>query len=123
MPNIEAKLYAASGNISVFSSGVVLQHRASPNATIEDRVRVLESNIDSMEHITSELREQITQINREKNEDILSEQQKREGEIAGIEIKLEVAETAGEYFSLIGLVWLFIGLIMSTASVELSRLF
>ena len=123
LPKIEGKLNTASGNISSFISGVVLQHRARPNATIEERVRVLESNRDNLEHITSELREQITQINRERNEYLLSERQKRERDITGLEIKLEVAETAGKYYSLIGLVWLLIGLIMSTASVEICRLF
>jgi hypothetical protein len=123
IPKIASTANVANDGQVAFTSGLVLQHRASPNATIEERVRVLESNRDHLEHQITEFSQQITQINKDINKDLSSERQKRERNILELEIKLETTETAGEYLSLIGLVWLFIGLVMSTASVELSHLF
>jgi hypothetical protein len=103
---ITATLNVASTSMRAYISGITLPHRAGPNATIEERLSALESIFASIEHQTTEHEQQISQLN-----------------ILELEIKLETIETAGEYLSLIGLVWLFIGLVMSTASVELSHLF
>jgi hypothetical protein len=120
---ITATLNVASTSMRAYISGITLPHRAGPNATIEERLSALESIFASIEHQTTEHEQQISQLNKAVNEGLSSERQKRERNILELEIKLETIETAGEYLSLIGLVWLFIGLVMSTASVELSHLF
>jgi hypothetical protein len=123
MPKAATTLQTHIGAFMMGSTGTILLQKPSPNATIEERVFILETNRDSFEQKISELNKQYTQINSRVTDDILTGGLKREREIVELEGKLEATETGGEYLSLIGLFWLFIGLIMSAASVEISQLF
>jgi hypothetical protein len=105
------------------TSRVVLRQHAGPNATIEDRVRVLESNYDSLDSRTQLAQEQIDQANHERREALAAERQERERQVDALTRKLVLTETGGLDLSLMGLLWLILGLVLSTASQELSRLF
>jgi predicted RNase H-like nuclease (RuvC/YqgF family) len=116
-------LTVQSAKHALTASLVRPKHRAGLNATVEDRIRVLESSIDTLELRVDNLQQQIDQVNREGNQGLVTERDIRERDIAELKESLETVETGGVFLSLIGLLWLSIGLIMSTASVEISRLF
>jgi len=122
LPKATAHLTAELGELTL-TGRATLSHKAGPNATLEDRVRVLESNLDILGHRADELQQQIDRVNQERNQDLRTERQIRGREIVELGRVLEIAETSGVYLSLMGLLWLAIGLIMSTASIEFSRLF
>jgi len=123
LPKRTANLNVELGGYVLTAGGVTMTHRAGPNATLEDRVRVLESNVDRLEHLSTELQLQVNQENRERGQELLSERQSRVRELEGVRSFLETTQTSGVYLSLIGLVWVFVGLIMSTASIEIAQLF
>jgi hypothetical protein len=123
LPKRSITLNVELGKILLTGTGATLSLGASPDATIDDRVRILESRMQSVEKQASDLLQQITQVKKEKAEELLAERQNRERDVAALESKIETIETSGIYISVIGLVWLLIGLIMSTASVEISHLF
>jgi len=122
LPKRTVRLVGQAGEMS-FAGRVIARHQAGPNATIEDRVRVLESNLQLIDHRMDELQQQIDQANRQTNQALAAERQTREHDIDHLRKKLEITETGGLYVSLMGLVWLIVGLMMSTASLELSNLF
>jgi hypothetical protein len=75
------------------------------------------------------LHERITQNEREIDQQLSgisgllkSERQSREGDDQSIRAKLETTATGGIHISAIGTVWLFVGVILSTAAVEISCL-
>jgi hypothetical protein len=122
-PKTTMHLTVQSAKHALTASLVRPKHRAGLNATVEDRIRVLESSIDTLELRVDNLQQQIDQVNREGNQGLVTERDIRERDIAELKESLETVETGGVFLSLIGLLWLSIGLIMSTASVEISRLF
>jgi hypothetical protein len=122
LQKIHAHVIAQTGGLNM-SGRVTLKHLPGTNATLEDRVRVLESNLDGIDRRTIELQQLIDQEKHNRNESLASERQRREHEIDDVRTKLEATETGGLNISLMGLVWLCVGLILSTASLELSRLF
>ncbi len=105
------------------SGSVTLKQIAGPNATLEDRIRVLESNLDVIDLRSIKLQEQVEQENQNRKEALVAERNTRTQEIDIVRTRLEATETGGLNISLMGLIWLAAGLIMSTASLELSRLF
>jgi len=113
---------AGLGEMKLSGSGTS-RHLAGPNATLEDRVRVLESNFETVDLRTIRLQEQIEQENQKRKEALDAERSTRTQEIDIVRKKLEATETGGLNISLMGLIWLATGLIMSTASLELSQLF
>ena len=114
-----------SGDTGVMSVAgrAILRHQASDNATIEERIRVLESNLQPLDNRLNDFQHQIDETNRQAKEGLATEQQKREDDINALREKLTTTETGGLSVSLMGLVWLIVGVIMSTASPELKILF
>ncbi len=92
------------------------------NAGTDDQIRVLESNVEGIRNYTADLQRQIDQSNRQTKDALTVEKQSREHQIDELAKRLETTETGGLYIALVGVLWVAIGLIMSTASVELSRL-
>jgi hypothetical protein len=111
-----------TGTIRLTGSGVALRHRAAPGATLETRVHVLESNIDSLERRLEATEGHLGEAAKTAAEGLLEEGQVRQGQVDAIREKLEATETGGLAISLMGLIWLVVGLILATASQELARL-
>lgn len=92
------------------------------NPTIETRVETLEKNVIS-------IHERISQTQKEMDEDfqkaadaLKREEQSRQTEDSAIQEKLEATGTGGVHISVIGASWLFVGVILSTAAIELAEL-
>ena len=120
-PAIAAKLGINLGSLSM-SGRASVRHLAGPNAGIEDRVRVLESNVEALERRADGLQDQIDRANRERAEALLAERESREKTVHGLAAMLEASETGALDVSLMGLIWLISGLVITTASPELGRL-
>ncbi|MGH8538597.1 MAG: hypothetical protein ACREXM_19680 [Gammaproteobacteria bacterium] len=95
-------------------------HGPGPNPTIQTRLDALEKNVIA-------IHERITQTQAEMDEgfyksaDALKrEEQSRLAEDTAIREKLEATGTGGVHISAIGASWLFVGVILSTASVEIA---
>jgi hypothetical protein len=122
MQRVEIHMVAHTGNISL-SGRATMKHMAAPDASLEDRIRILESNLDGIDRRIIDLQQNIEHESRQRTESLTTERQTREHEITEVRTKLEATETGGLHISLMGLIWLCVGLIMSTASLELSHLF
>jgi hypothetical protein len=90
--------------------------------TIESRVEALEKNVVA-------IHDRITQTQKEMDEEfhksaqaLKREEQLRQEEDKAIREKLEATGTGGVHISAIGASWLFVGVILSSASVELAKI-
>jgi len=92
------------------------------NPTIESRLEALEKNVTSIhEHISQTQKEMDEEF--QKTADALKrEEQSRQAEDRAIREKLEATGTGGVHISAIGALWLFVGVILSTAATELAEL-
>jgi len=93
---------------------------ASPNASVEERISVLEKNIQYLNQRIDNTQKEMDQSFGAQSNALKMERQERSTEDQLISAKLEASETGGLHISAMGAVWLFIGITLSTASVELS---
>lgn len=93
---------------------------ASLNPTIEERVAVLERNIQNVNNRISAALTEIDQNSRAQASALEEERQQRSQQDQTLGTKLEATETGGLHISAMGALWLFIGVTLSTASAELS---
>lgn len=92
-----------------------------PNATLEQRVQRLRDDVDALEVKLNETRAKAMEGIRENAQAIQDEAAARMTEFAKLNGLLKTVHVGGIDVSLMGVVWLAIGLIMSTGSVELAR--
>ena len=95
-------------------------HGAPPNPTVNDR-------LDALEKIIGALHDRIGATQKEMDEEVSKlktavsdEARKREQEDQGNRKLVEMTATGGVHISAIGAVWLFVGVILSTAGVEIA---
>jgi len=106
---------------SVLVSGrLSVRHRAGPNANLEDRVRVLEGNVEGLENSRDELQGQLDQANQRLDRELAEERQDRGLQIKALGAQLETSQTGDLGVSLIGAIWLMMGLVLSTSSDEIA---
>lgn len=90
------------------------------NGTLEERVEALEKSLaltnEKIDNTKAHLNQEITKT----VEAIKQEEQTRAAEDLHIHKKLEATSTGGVHISLIGAIWLFVGVTLSTASPEIS---
>lgn len=92
-----------------------------PNPTLETRVDALEKNVSLIhERITSTEREMDEGFHKG-TEALKGEEQARQAEDNSIRGKLEATGTGGMHISAIGASWLFVGVILSTAGIEIAE--
>jgi len=97
-------------------------HGAGENPTIEARLEALEKNITSIhERITQAQNEMDAEFQKAANS-LRHEKQVRQSEDNEIRKKLEATGTGGVHISAIGAAWLFLGVILSTAAIEIDEL-
>ena len=113
---------AEAGHLNLVGYAATVTTTAA-NLTVEDRLGIIEKKLQTFDKRTEGLENKIEQSAREASEAIATERGAREKDVVELNKKLELTETSGIYISLMGLAWLVIGLVMSTASVELSHLF
>jgi hypothetical protein len=98
-------------------------HGPGPSPTTETRLDALEKNIAALhERISGTEREMDAEL-RKGAEALEGEANARSAEDKVIREKLEATGTGGVHISAIGALWLFVGVTLSTASVELASIF
>jgi hypothetical protein len=114
---------ASIGIVGVRARGDIW-HNADPHAA-----SVLEGRVDAAEKNLSRLRDRLNSLELETAKDLerqvdALEQEKREraNEDKNIRDKLETAQAGGSQISVVGVVWLVAGVIMSTIPGELACL-
>lgn len=95
--------------------------RLDPNSTIENRIDALEQNISLIHERISSVEKEIDEEFRKTAEALKNEEQARQAKDNVIHAKLEATGTGGVHISAIGAAWLFIGVVLSTAGVEIAE--
>ena len=90
--------------------------------TLESRVDALERNIDLVHERISNIQKEVDEEFRKASRALKSEEQQRQLEDDAIRDKLEATGTGGVHISAIGAAWLLVGVILSTAAVEIAAL-
>lgn len=92
-----------------------------PNPTIEARIEALEKNISLIHERISGTEKEMDEEFRKTVEALKNEEQQRHAEDNSIREKLEATGTGGVHISAIGASWLFVGVVLSTAAVEIAE--
>jgi hypothetical protein len=117
---------AASGIASAVAFGkarVHVIHGPGLSPTIETRVDALEKNVAAIHDRISQTQKEVDEEFQKSADALKREEQSRQAEDKAIREKLEATGTGGVHISAIGASWLFVGLILSTGSVEIAALF
>jgi len=94
--------------------------RFDASASIDDRIANIEKGIEILQERIKNTEQQIDREKRALEDAIKMEKRSREGADSELLKKLEVASTGGIYISAIGALWLFVGVVLSSASPEIS---
>ena len=110
-------LSASHGSARIYGT-----HTSEANASIELRLDALEKNVTSIHERISLAQKEHDDAIQKSRVALKCEETARREEDSAIRRKLEATGTGGVHISAIGASWLFIGVILSTASVELAAL-
>jgi hypothetical protein len=97
-------------------------HGPGPNPTTETRLDALEKNTSMLHERISGVASEMDAGLRKGADALKSEADARSAEDHAIREKLEATGTGGVHISAIGALWLFVGVILSSASVELAAI-
>ena len=92
-----------------------------PNATIDQRVASLESNVGHLNKRIDDVYTEFDSSIREQTAALDKERQDRMVEDSRIASKLETSGTGGLHISAVGALWLVVGVIFGTGSSEIAR--
>jgi hypothetical protein len=95
----------------------------SPTASLDERVIALEKNLNQTNALVQQMQKQREEDTRKQAAALDSERRARETEDEKNQRLLEEALAGGLHLETIGVVWLLIGIILSTLSTELALLF
>lgn len=93
-----------------------------PNPTIEARIESLERNIVLIHERISGTQKEMDEEFRKSTEALKNEEHARKAEDNQLHEKLEATGTGGMHISAIGASWLFVGVVLSTAAIEIAEL-
>lgn len=116
-------LAAGAGSLSAATCkarGYVTQG-LGPNPTIETRIDALEKNMALIHERISSNEKELDEEVRKAAEALKNEERARQTEDNAIHEKLEATGTGGVHISAIGASWLFVGVILSTAGIEIAE--
>jgi hypothetical protein len=123
-PLIRRPAYLQPDGISVSASlvGVRLTtvFTPNPNAPLEERLKHIEQGLETLQKRIDSAESQIDNASSIANDKVLVETRAREAADNEIMSTLEASSTGGVSISAIGALWLFVGVILSTASQELA---
>jgi hypothetical protein len=94
-----------------------------PEAPIEKRLAAVEANLLDVNRRLDEIKQWLHHESHKITSELHEEQILREREDEMTRRKLDLSQTGGLSISAMGLVWLLLGLILSTASTEIAKLF
>lgn len=92
-----------------------------PNPTVEARLEWLERNIVLIHERISGTEKEMDEEFRKATEALKNEEQARQSEDNTLHEKLEATGTGGVHISAIGASWLFVGVVLSTAGIEIAE--
>jgi hypothetical protein len=116
--------HSASISSFAFASSKVggyVTSSAGSNPTIETRLDALEKNIGLIHNRIGSTEKEMNEQFREVTMALKNEQVERQSEDLTILKKLEATGTGGVHISAIGAAWLFVGVILSTAGLEIAE--
>jgi hypothetical protein len=119
----DAFIYAGSGAMTI-SGGSATAHvwsNIDPAAPIEERVNALTRNVERMNERIIHIQKENDAELRKHTESLRQEQESRKEGDDQLNMRLEAAETGGLHISFIGVIWIFLGLILSTVSPEIAQ--
>jgi hypothetical protein len=93
-----------------------------PNPTVNTRLDALERNVSLIHERISGTQKEMDEEFRKTAEALKNEEQTRQAEDNANRAKLEATGTGGVHISAIGASWLFVGVVLSTAGVEIAEL-
>ncbi|RYZ17599.1 MAG: hypothetical protein EOP49_50520 [Sphingobacteriales bacterium] len=100
-----------------------LTSAVNPNATLDERVKILEANMESLTIRVSKDAENAEKLMRNLSVDLDEEKRLRISEHQQISERLKEAQTGGLGTALMGLIWLIVGSFLSTGAVEIAERF
>lgn len=110
-----ATLKLGGGTLSAF--GTV---SPSPTATLEERVALLERSLNQANEMIHQIQQKIEEETRKRDTALDAERRDREVGDEKNQQRLKEAVAEGLYIETTGVVWLFLGIILSTASNEIT---
>lgn len=117
-------VFAAGSGSLVLAGGKVRGYGTvgpGQNATIESRVDALEKNVKSIHERISATQNEMDEEFQKTANALKEETHARKREDEEIRKNLEATGTGGVHISAIGASWLFVGVLLSTAAVEISK--
>jgi len=121
---VERRIFAGTGHMKtggVTASGHGMA-RPPPNASIEQRVAALEANVQSVSNLVHATRNEFESEITAQKKALDEERRERNREDAGIRELIDQAVAGGLTLEAMGLVWLVVGLLLSTTSTEMAKL-
>lgn len=120
--NIVLAAGAASLSAATCKASVYDMRGPGPNPTIDTRLDALERNVSLIHERISGIEKEMDEEFRKTAEALKNEEQTRQAEDNAIRAKLEATGTGGVHISAIGASWLFVGVVLSSAGVEIAEL-
>ena len=116
-------LAASSGSLHITSGKVRASVTANPvNDSVEARLDALEKNLSHVNDRVTGVEREMDEGFRSASSEVKSEAVARHAEDEVLRQRLEAAGTGGIHISSIGALWLFVGVVLSTASPEIAQL-
>lgn len=115
-------LGAAIGvSVAIAAGSLKTRVPADPSASLKDRVKALEANLHHVDTDLADLQQRVSVEGRDREAADRQERAAREAADKALEQKMTQAATGSFTFSLFGVVWLAIGLVLSSTSVETAK--
>lgn len=92
-----------------------------PTAAIDERVDALTKNVERLYRLLIQAQTDIDKELRKHSDTLSHEQETRAKDDIHLRLRLEAAETGGLHVSLIGVLWLLLGVFLSTVSGEIAQ--
>ena len=120
--NVVVAVGGISSSASTVKGRAYGTHGLGANPTIEDRFEALEKNVNSIHERISQTQKEMDEEFQKAVDALKHEALSRQAEDRAIREKLEATGTGGVHISAIGASWLFVGVILSTAAIEIAAL-
>jgi hypothetical protein len=125
-PWLEKKrLISGTATIQAGSSSMTGRMKVSPapGAPLQDRVRILEEQVDRLQDLTWNLDDRAREDSKRLDSAIESERKNREAEDQQVRRLLEEVLAGGLRIEWMGVFWLFVGVMLGTVPTDIVRLF
>jgi len=95
--------------------------KVDPSAPLDVQLNALRQNVERLNERVTQVQNEVDAELHKHSEALRQEQQIRAKDNKDLQSRLEAAETGGLYISFIGLLWLLLGVLLTTVSPEIAR--